>query len=266
MSPAKLNLGLWILGKRPDGYHDILTVFHTIDLCDEIEIREGELKVETDTVIPQEENFVFKALKEFERVLGRSLRFGVFIKKKIPIGAGLGGGSSNVATTLKVVNELLGDPLSLEELHTIALKVSSDAPFFLMGGTALGSGRGEKLRRLPHPKLTFTILLPQVHASTKVVYGAVEEKDMGGMSEEELVNIVSKGRFERLENRLGEVACRVYPEIGEAVNFLRMLGLKPLVSGSGSAVFYIGDPFPEVEEEARVRGWKVIKTQSWLGV
>ena len=234
--------------------------------CDEIEIEEGEFEVRTDTDLPQEENLVFKALKEFENILGKRLNLRVFIRKRIPMGAGLGGGSSNVAITIRSVNDLLGNPLSQEDLHNIALKVSSDAPFFLTGGTALGSGRGEKLKSLPHPKLTFTILLPQVHSSTKAVYSAVEDRDMGGMNEEDLVKIVSEGRFEKLENRLGEVACRVYPEIGEVVDSLRGMGIKSLVSGSGSAVFYIGDPFPEVEEEARVRGWKVIRTQSWLGV
>lgn len=139
LSPAKLNLGLWLLGKRPDGYHEIFTLYQAINLFDEVSIEEGNLNVQTSTGIPMEENLVYKALKAMEKLLGRELNFKIFIQKNIPEGGGLGGGSSNVATVLKAINQLLDIPLSEEDLQNIASKVSSDAPFFLMGSSAIGN-------------------------------------------------------------------------------------------------------------------------------
>ena len=267
LSPAKVNLGLWILGKRGDGYHNIITLFHEIDLCDEIVIGEGFLRVETSSGIPMEENLVYRALAEFQRRTGREVEFSIFINKRIPEGSGLGGGSSNVAVVLKEVNRLMGELLSEEELMEIAGTVSSDAPFFFRGGTQLGTGRGEVLKEIEHPELPITILIPSVRASTREVYSNVREEDLTPeVSPEEVVSFVEEGRYELLENKLGEVACRVYPEIGEALRFLEHLGFKALVSGSGSAVFYIGEPTPELEVGAKLRGWKVLKTKSRLGV
>ncbi len=267
LSPAKVNLGLWLVGKRSDGYHNILTVFHAIDLCDEIEIREGPLRIETSTGIPQEENLVFKALTELQRRLGRDIELSIYINKRIPVGAGLGGGSSNVATVLREVNRIMGEPLSEEELIEIAGAVSSDAPFFFGGGTALGMGRGDVLRKVDDLELDITLLVPNVEASTRIVYSAVKERHLTpNIKPEDVLDILREGRYEALENRLGEIASEMYPEIGEVVRFLEHLGLKALVSGSGSAVFYIGKLTPEVEAGAKLRGWKVFETKSWLGV
>ncbi len=262
-----MNLGLWILGKRPDGYHEILTVFHAVDLCDEIEIREGPLRVETDTGIPQERNLVYRGLVEFRRAVGSVPEISVFIRKRIPVGAGLGGGSSNLAVTLKKVNELVGSPLSSDELSLLVGTLSADAPFFLLGGTALGRGRGDVLERLEDLRLEITLLLPNTSAVTAEVYRRVSGRHITPhVDPEEVVSALREGRYELLENTLGDLACEIYPEIGEAVRFLRSLGFKPLVSGSGSAVFYIGEPSPEVELGARLRGWKVLRLKSWLGV
>ncbi|RLJ69790.1 4-diphosphocytidyl-2-C-methyl-D-erythritol kinase [Hydrogenivirga caldilitoris] len=266
-SPAKINLGLWILGKRSDGYHDILTLYHAIDLCDEVRIEEGPFRVETSTGIPMEENLVYRALAEFERRVGREIELSVFINKNIPEGAGLGGGSSNVATVLKEVNRLMGELLGEDELMEIAGIISSDAPFFFRGGTQIGRGRGEILEEIEPIELDVTLLIPSVKASTRKVYSLVREEDLTPqMSPEKLVSLIREGRYELLENKLGEIACSLYPEIGEAVRFVEHLGFKALVSGSGSAVFYIGKPTPELETGARLRGWKVVKAKSWLGV
>lgn len=254
------------MGKRPDGFHEILTLFHAIDLCDEIVIKEGPLDVRTSTGIPMEENLVYKALLEFGRRSGEQIEFSVFIHKRIPEGSGLGGGSSNVAAVLKAVNELLGNPLEQEELVEIAGKVSSDAPFFFWGGTALGRGRGEVIERLEPLELKITLILPSVKSSTREVYSRVREEHFSRVDVEKFLEALKEGRFEVLENRLGELASEIYPEVGEVVRFFRFLGLKPLVSGSGSAVFYIGDPPPELVKGARLRGWRVVETKSWLGV
>ncbi len=267
LSPAKINLGLWLKDKRPDGFHEILTLFHTIDLCDEIYIKEGPLRVSTSSGIPQEENLVYKALIEFWRATGIFPEVSIHIIKRIPEGAGLGGGSSNVAVCLKAVNDMTGRPLNLEELAQLAGKISSDAPFFILGGTAVGEGRGEKLTPLTHLELEVTLIIPRVKCSTKKVYSQVKVEDLRkDITREYVIKLVQDGSLDRLENRLGDIACNLYPEVGEVVRFLRYLGYKPLVSGSGSAVFYIGVPSPEVELGARLRGWRVIRARSWLGV
>ena len=267
LSPAKVNLGLWVLGKRPDGYHNIFTVFHAVDLCDEVFLEEGPLEVSMNLPIPQEDNLVYKALLELSRRVGEEIGVRVKINKRIPPGSGLGGGSSNVATVLRAVNEMLSLGLEEEELKEIASLVSSDASFFLVGGTAVGRGRGERLQPLEDLNLKMTILVPDVQASTRRVYACLREEDMTpDLKEEEIIKALREGNFNVLENRLGEVACRLYPEIGEALRFLRSLGKKPLVSGSGSAVFYIGSKTPEVEKGALLRGWRVFEVRSWLGV
>ncbi len=267
LSPAKVNLGLWIRGKRPDGYHEILTIFHAIDLCDEVFLKEGPLRVETSTGIPMQENLVYRALIEFQRITSKEVEFSVFINKKIPEGAGLGGGSSNVAVVLKKVNELLGSPLSLEELSELLGRVSSDAPFFLTGGTAIGEGRGEILTPVKNLNLNLTLVMPQLRCSTKEVYSHVREEHLEpDIDKEYVLSLLEEKRVDVFRNRLGEVACELYSQLGEVVRFLEHLGHKALVSGSGSAVFYIGKPSPELVRGARLRGWEVIEAKSWLGV
>ncbi len=268
LSPAKVNLGLWILGKRPDGYHEILTVFQSVSFFDEIYVKEGPLTVQTSTGIPPEKNLVYRALVEFSKRTGEDVELSVFIKKNIPEGSGLGGGSSNVGTVLRAVNELAGSPLSEEELSEIAGSVSSDAPFFLKCGTAVGRGRGEAVESVEPLNLDVTIVIPKVSSSTRRVYSAVREEhitteqvDIG-----KVLGALKEGEVQLLENRLGEIACELYPEVGEVVRFLRHLGQKPLVSGSGSAVFYIGKATPELRRGAQLRGWKVVETKSWPGV
>ncbi len=266
LAPAKVNLGLWILGKRPDGYHEILTIFHSVDLCDEITIKEGPLDVQTSTGIPREENLVYRALLEFGRRIGKMPEVSVFIHKNIPEGSGLGGGSSNVAVVLKAVNEMMGEPLDTEELKEIAGLISSDAPFFFECGTAVGRGRGELIEKVEALNLTVTLVIPPVKSSTKAVYSNVKEDHFSSMDIKKVLEALKEGSFDLLENKLGELACEMYPEIGEVVRFLRFLGLKPLVSGSGSAVFYIGSSSPELERGARLRGWRVVEVKSWPGV
>ncbi len=266
-SPAKLNLGLWLLGKRPDGYHDIFTIFHAIDLCDEITIKEGPKRVETSNFIPQEENLVYKALNLLERRLGEDVHFSVYINKRIPVGGGLGGGSSNVATVLKAVNELLGNPLSFDDLVDIARSVSSDAPFFLYGGTAIGTNKGDIIKPVNHLNLEFTVVCPSFAASSKKVYSMVSEEELTkDIDVDKIINCIYRYEFEALENKLGDISARIFPQVGEVVRFLVDKGYRALVSGSGSCVYVIGDVSEEVKIGARLRGWSLYKVKSWHGV
>ncbi|MEJ5339529.1 MAG: 4-(cytidine 5'-diphospho)-2-C-methyl-D-erythritol kinase [Aquificaceae bacterium] len=264
LSPAKVNLGLWLLGKRADGYHEVFTIYQAVDLFDEVLIEEGPLSVETSTGIPMEQNLVYKALRVMEGLLGKEISLRIFIQKNIPEGGGLGGGSSNVATVLRAVNELMGNPLSEEELYLIAGRISSDAPFFLLGGAAIGRGRGEILERLELPRMTFTLIHPGIRSSTAHVYSMVREEMLTEKLEgDKIIDCLRAGDFSVLQNRLGELAGELYPEVGEVLRFLRGLGMSALVSGSGSSVFYVGEPTVEVELACRARGWRLYRVESY---
>lgn len=267
LSPAKVNLGLWLLGRRADGYHEIFTIYQAVSLFDEIFIKEGPLKVETSSLIPQEKNLVYKALKLMEKYLGRDIDFSIYIQKNIPEGAGLGGGSSNCATVLRVVNQLLGEPLTAEDLKNIAKEVSSDAVFFLYGGTAVGRGRGDVVEPIKHLDLKITLVYPNVVASTRRVYGAVRDASLTDKIEDDkIISCLLEGKFEVLENTLGQVAMELFPEIKEAYRFLEYLGYRPVVSGSGSCVFYVGEASEEVKKGAALRGWRLYEVKSYNGV
>ena len=263
LSPAKLNLGLWLLKKRKDGYHEIFTIFQAISLFDRISIKEGPMRVETSSGIPQEENLVYKALKEMEKALGKEIEVQVFIEKNIPVGSGLGGGSSNVATVLKAVNEMLGNPLSFNQLLEIASKVSSDAPFFLYGGSAIGRGKGEIIQPIDLPAFRFVVIYPQVQVSTKMIYSLVSSKELTqDLDGDKIVDCLRKEEFEVLNNELGRLCAEVVPQVGEVLRFLKDLGYKALVSGSGSAVFFVGELENGLRKACQLRGWRVYQVES----
>ena len=263
LSPANLNLGLWLLKKRKDGYHEIFTIFQAISLFDRVWIKEGPLRVETSNGIPQEENLVYKALRLMEHFLGKELEVQVFIEKNIPVGSGLGGGSSNVATVLKAVNEMLGNPLSFEQLLEIASKVSSDAPFFLYGGSAVGKGRGDEIYPIELPPFKFVVIYPQVQVSTKMVYSLVGPRELTpDLDDDKIIDCLRRGEFEILSNELGKLCAEVVPQVGEVLRFLESLGHKALVSGSGSAVFFVGELEDRLKKACQLRGWRVYQVES----
>ncbi len=176
---AKLNLGLQILNKREDGFHNINTIFTGTRLFDEIEIKPGknlEISCSPSLNIPQEENIAFKAVRQFLDFYNiTDTSFSISIKKNIPTGAGLGGGSSDAASVLLGLRKILNIPYNYRELHDISLKLGSDVPYFLKKGTAVGKGRGEKLSYFSY-KLPYHILLvlPGLHVSTPWAYSSLE--------------------------------------------------------------------------------------------
>ncbi|NPA53998.1 MAG: 4-(cytidine 5'-diphospho)-2-C-methyl-D-erythritol kinase [Aquificae bacterium] len=267
ISPAKINLGLWVLGKRPDGYHEILTYFHTIELADYISISKApKLIIETtNPEIPtNEENIVYKALKKFEEWTGIEPNYKVFIEKNIPVGAGLGGGSSNAATVLKAINEIEGNPLTEEELFKLASTVGADVPFFLKGGFAKAEGIGEKLTFLDKTfEEKIFIIYPQVSISTKEIYQALTEKDLTKKEEIPIIDSLLEDfnlLLDRIENKLKTVVQEKYPVVKEVINTLEYLGYKPFLSGSGSAVFAVGTPSEKVKLVCKTKGWRLIET------
>ncbi|MEO0102988.1 MAG: 4-(cytidine 5'-diphospho)-2-C-methyl-D-erythritol kinase, partial [candidate division WOR-3 bacterium] len=163
-SPAKLNLSLLIREKRPDGYHDIETIFIAINLFDQITIslKGRGIKILTDNPeIPTgEENLAYRAATFFYKNLGKSYGTEVFIENHIPPGRGLGGASSNAVATLIGLNLLFGRKFKKKELFALAKELGSDCPFFLFGGACYARGRGEILEPIKIPKLKFFLYLP----------------------------------------------------------------------------------------------------------
>lgn len=175
LSPAKLNLSLRIIEKRPDGFHEIDTLMTQLpELADDITAEPtGEFSFTcSDPSLPTDSsNLVVKAAEAHSEKSGKPIPFHIHLKKNIPHGAGLGGGSSNAATTLLLLNDLIGSPLTMDELHTIAAELGSDIPFFLYEGTARCTGRGEIIKAAPPaPNLPVIIFKPQFSIPTPDAY------------------------------------------------------------------------------------------------
>jgi 4-diphosphocytidyl-2-C-methyl-D-erythritol kinase len=250
-SYAKINWGLWILGKRKDRYHEIFTPIQKITLCDYIYIKPSDsLKVATSNNIPQEDNFVYKGLKKFKELTGIKPNFEIFIEKQIPVGGGLGGGSSNLATVLNFVNNYFGKPLKRKELIELIGSISSDAPAFLCDGIAVATGRGEKVECINRPEfkgITVTLFVPEgISSPTGLIYSKVKPEQYS--SEEEIILIrefIEKGDLEslleNLKNHLGDIFLSLHPEVKKDIDTLRKICYKNfLVTGSGSSFFTVG--------------------------
>ena len=249
-APAKVNLILEVLGKRPDGYHELALVFQALSLEDELEFRPAEadvtVKVEGIPVLPADgTNLVAKAAQvffEYTRLRGGAA---ILLKKRILLTAGLGGGSSDAAATLVALNELYATNLPAEVLAELALKLGSDVPFFLVGGTALGRGRGEALESLPAvPPLRLALVKPAEGLSTGVVYGSGRIRFTDGSRAREFGDRMAGATAEDvargLYNALEEPAFELQPECRQIRDELLEAGcLGALVSGSGSTVFGI---------------------------
>src|SRR5512137_1804266 len=152
LSPCKVNLLLNILGKRPDGFHELETVMHPVALCDRLVFERGGQGIQltcSDPALPTDSgNLVHRAAAQFLQAAGIGEGVCIHLEKRIPLAAGLGGGSGNAATTLLGLNELFGHPLGPAQLHTLAAALGSDVPFFLQSKPALATGRGEKVESL----------------------------------------------------------------------------------------------------------------------
>ncbi|HEX5854982.1 MAG TPA: 4-(cytidine 5'-diphospho)-2-C-methyl-D-erythritol kinase [Thermoanaerobaculia bacterium] len=178
---AKVNRSLRVLGKRPDGYHELDTIFQTVDLTEEIDFLEGEegtgevsLTVEGADLPADSSNLVLRAANALRERFSVRRGARIHLSKKIPIGGGLGGGSSNAAATLRALTSLWRLPATNSDLHSLAAALGSDVPFFLVGGRARGTGRGEILRLLPDgPEEWLVLVFPPFSLSTAAVYGAL---------------------------------------------------------------------------------------------
>jgi 4-diphosphocytidyl-2-C-methyl-D-erythritol kinase len=244
---AKVNLALAVLGRRADGFHEIRTVFQSIDLHDELEIRPSKhLKLHSPDLasVPIEENTVWRAATALTRAAAPASGAEIILKKRIPAGAGLGGGSSNAAAALLGLCRLWRLALPMDILHAIAAALGSDVPFFLRGGTALGIGRGEEIYPLPEIRSTnIVVVYPGVHIATGAAYQSLSlmltsrqaPPNIGcfcGRLADETDGLA--GIFNDFETSI----LPAYPAVKEAKDFLKEMGATAtLLSGSGSSVF-----------------------------
>ncbi len=182
-SLAKVNLYLRVLNKRPDGFHELRTIFQTISLADtmDVEYRPGRSRIELRSNVDIADNLVVKAADSVMKATHRTGRLGFVLQKRIPLGGGLGGGSSNAAAVLLALPVLLGRPLALEKLMELGAGLGSDVPFFLLGGTAVGLGRGTELYPLPDiPPRPALVIAPGIHSSTPDAYARLGREPSAG--------------------------------------------------------------------------------------
>lgn len=239
---AKINLGLEIYGKREDGYHNLRTIFQTINIFDTIKIRykncEGINLNGTDSSIGwKEDNSIFKTINIVKRDYGLKCGFEIFVEKKIPPGSGLGGGSSNAAVFLLFLNEYFKLDLSLKDLIEVGKEIGADVPFFLVGGTILAEGIGEELFLLDDIEKRFIgVVIPDIKVSTSSIFS---EFSLTSTKFESKINIFCKSEnFAILENNLEKVTFRLFPEIKGIKDKMLSLGCEfVLMSGSGSSVY-----------------------------
>lgn len=250
--PAKINLGLRVLGKRADGFHEIVTVFQTIDLADELEAEEAEglsLVCDDSGLAADGTNLVLRAAELLRATVpaaaGRGAAFR--LRKKIPVGGGLGGGSADAAGALLALDSLWQLGLGRAELARRAAAVGSDVPFLIDGGTALGTGRGERLAPLPSCAGRLLVLgTPPFPLGTAEVYHALAAALTpveGGVSVTRLfVNFAERNDFALAGNDLEAPAFAMRGELSPFRDALRRSGAEvALLSGSGSTVFGMYD-------------------------
>ncbi len=246
-APAKINLSLDVLKKRHDGYHDLKMIMQTVSLYDEIHIKKSDIiSIDSNKKnIPLDNrNLAWKAAELFFEYTGISGGCKIYILKNIPDGAGLGGGSSDAATVLIALNEIYNSHLSETELINIAVKIGADVPFFIIGGTCIAEGIGEKLTKIENKTNPYVLIYkPDFSISTKWVYENLKLNNKPSYNIDIIINDLQEGKVDfsnKIFNYLENVSLSKYPEISNIKNTLRFLGADgSLMSGSGSSVFGI---------------------------
>ncbi|PKQ37678.1 MAG: 4-(cytidine 5'-diphospho)-2-C-methyl-D-erythritol kinase [Actinobacteria bacterium HGW-Actinobacteria-1] len=267
LAPAKVNLFLAVGDRRPDGYHDVVTILQALDerVADTVIIERADVLTvicEPSIGIPAEENLAFRALEGLGALVGREPAFSVTISKRVPAAGGLGGASADAAAALVGACRLWGLPADSPEVTALAASLGADVPFFIAGGTALYAGRGDMLvRRLDTPALDLVVVNPGVPVSTPAAYAtfdrllrpAVPTVDgmLRALASHDIGEISAQ-----LFNNLAEAACDLAPEVAEALHFVSQSEgvLGAIVSGSGSSVFGVCEDAETAERVAHDAG------------
>jgi 4-diphosphocytidyl-2-C-methyl-D-erythritol kinase len=261
IAPAKINWTLEVLGRRPDRYHEVRTVLQTVDLCDRVAVspaKDLELVLTGPagqagaslTGVPAAENLAYRAAALLrERAAQPVLGACIELTKAVPAGAGLGGGSSDAAAALRALDRLWGLGLAPAELARLGAQLGADVPFFLLGGTALGRGRGDEVTPLPDvPPQRLLLVVPgrRQARKTAAMYAHLRREHFSdGEGSERLAAAISRGvapSDDDVFNTFEDIAAEVLPEAAAAAERCQRLGLRPHLAGSGPAQFVLLQP------------------------
>lgn len=252
---AKINLDLRVLGKRPDGYHELRTIFQTISLADSIELaftpsRKPAIALDDPAAIP--DNLVVRAAGLLFNALRIRGRLDIRLDKRIPMGAGLGGGSSDAAAVLLALPVLAGKPAKIEALLELATQLGSDVAFFLLGGTAAGIGRGGELFPLPDtPRRAGVLVTPGLHVSTVEAYRALSPRLTSELQQNKIFSFQSLtwGGGVSAANDFEAVVFEQHPRLAALKKRLIRTGAEvAMMTGSGSALFGL---YPSRDDQHR---------------
>lgn len=251
-APAKINLTLDVLYKRPDNYHEVEMIMTTVDLSDRIGLesrKDGQIKINsTNGFIPDDNrNLAYQAAQLIKDTYGIKEGVTIVIDKEIPVAAGLAGGSSDAAATLKGLNELWDLNLSIDTLAELGAKIGSDVSFCVYGGTALATGRGEKIQNLSAPPTCWVVLAkPKIGVSTAQVYGGLNVDKIEHPNTKQMIEAIEKNDYfmmcESVGNVLESVTFELHPEVVMIKEQMKRFGADAvLMSGSGPTVFGLVD-------------------------
>ena len=243
VAPAKLNLFLRVLGRRADGYHLLQTLFRFIDFSDTLHFSlrsDGEVRrVNVLDGVPQEQDLCVRAARLLQQECGCRLGVDIMLEKRIPLGGGLGGGSSDAATTLLALNHLWNLGLSRARLMQLGLSLGADVPVFVFSENALATGVGEQLRAYSVPDAWYVVLFPPTQVATAEIFAAWDAGNSGITQSELTADAISlriRGLSTALHNDLQPVVCGLYPEVARHLAWLDQFG-QARMTGSGACVF-----------------------------
>ena len=249
-SYAKLNLCLHVLNRREDGYHNIQSIFQAIDLHDNITFQKNEdnrINLETnDENLTNEDNLIIKACSMLAQECNIDIGLDISLTKNIPIGSGLGGGSSNAAVTIHAINKLYNIELSKSDLLSYAGRIGSDVPFFINGGTAEVSGRGGIINKISSKQKFYVLIFPDISIVTREMYSLISNKDY---SDEQDLESLLGSKLNTFEHAVMEK----YPELNQTKYWLSSLG-RVRMSGTGSTLYIEFDSYESAIEANREIG------------
>lgn len=247
-APAKLNLFLHVIGRREDGYHLLQTAFQLLDYGDTIDIKirsDGALRrIANDYGVPEEQDLIIRAAQLLKAKTGSLLGADLRLEKRLPMGGGLGGGSSDAASTLIGLNHLWQCGLNRQKLMELGLQLGADVPFFIFGHNAFAEGVGEQLQALPTPEQWYVVIEPGIQVPTPLIFSAKElTRDTRAVKITDFSNRLKNN----WKNDLQAVASTLFPEVKDAIEWLAQHG-NAMMTGSGACVFCAFDTEKDAQQ------------------